>query len=98
MQPTSNFPVPTLSMDEKIERFIELETERRELEARLKELKEEITPLHDQVLTHFEQTGTEKIRRGGLTLYIHRQLWCRAIDGDYERGCAALKAAGLEDL
>lgn len=98
MIPGSNFPVPALSMDEKIERFIELETERRELEARLKELKEEITPLHDQVLTHFEQTGTEKIRRGGLTLYIHRQLWCRAIDGDYERGCAALKAAGLEDL
>lgn len=98
MIPGSDFPVPTLSMDEKIERFIELETERRELEARLKELKEEITPLHEQVLTYFEQTGTSKIKRSGLTLYVHRQLWARPIDGDYERGCAALKAAGLEDM
>jgi hypothetical protein len=98
MQPISDFPVPTLTMDEKIERFIELETERRELEARLKEVKEEIAPLHEQVLTYFEQTGTSKIKRSGLTLYVHRQLWARPIDGDYERGCAALKAAGLEDM
>jgi hypothetical protein len=98
MQPISDFPVPTLTMDEKIEQFIELETERRELEARLKEVKEEIAPLHEQVLTYFEQTGTSKIKRSGLTLYVHRQLWARPIDGDYERGCAALKAAGLEDM
>lgn len=87
-----------LTMEEKIDRFIELETERRVLEARLKDIKEEIEPIHQDVLTHFEQTGTEKIRRGGLTVYIHRQLWARAIDGDYERGCAALRAAGLGDL
>ena len=87
-----------LTMEEKLDRFIELETERRILEARLKDIKEEIAPLHEAVLEHFSQTGTEKIRRGGLTLYIHRQLWARAIDGDYERGCAALRAAGLEDL
>jgi hypothetical protein len=98
MQPISDFPVPTLTMDEKIEQFIELETERRELEARLKEVKEEIAPLHEQVLTYFEQTGTSKIKRSGLTLYVHRQLWASPIDGDYERGCAALKAAGLEDM
>lgn len=89
---------PPVTTEEALDRFIELESERKYLEARLKEVKEEIAPLHERVLNYFEESGTEKIRRGGMTLYLHSQLWARPIDGDYERGCEALRAAGMEDL
>ena len=81
----------------KLNRFVELEKQRRDLETRLKALKEETTKLKESILSDFEEAGMSKTVVEGMTVYVHRQLWASAIDSDYERACQALKSAGLND-
>ena len=80
----------------KLKRFVELEKERREVETRLKSIKEEAKSLTEAILGDFEEAGMTKATIDGVTVYVQRTLWAKALEGDYERACEALRQAGLD--
>lgn len=82
------------------QRFAELETRKKELEAELNEVKKELDEIGGEngyLLDQMIQAGVEKLNVNGRTLYIHRQLWAGAVDGDYDAACDGLEEAGLGD-
>jgi hypothetical protein len=81
-----------------LDRFVEVTNELRELDNRSKELRSEREGLEQELLSEFEELGSSSIRLQGKTVYVHRQLWANARDGDYDRACAALIEAGLGEF
>lgn len=96
-EPTAAQPQGPTPEQQRALRFTEIEHERRTLEDRLKVLKKEKAKLEPQILADFEAGKVQNSRVNGLLIYLHRQLWASAKDGDRARACAALKAAGLGD-
>jgi len=80
----------------KLARFVEIEKARRELETRLEELKAERATLEEELLRQFQESGIDSMRVDGMTVYLKREIWAGAKDGDYERACRALREAGLD--
>jgi hypothetical protein len=79
----------------KLRHYVELEKERRDHESRLNSIKESIAQIEDDLLKDFEKDGISKATVDGLTIYIHRQLWASAKDGNYEQACEALRKCGM---
>lgn len=82
---------------DKLARFAELSARKRELQEELKQTNTELGVLEEQLLPQFENAGVQNMRINGMTVFIHRQIWAGAEDGDTERAVDALKAAGLTD-
>lgn len=82
------------ALDDKLD---ELETQKTVIEEQIKELKRQMRPYEEQLLLFFSEHGVNNIKLHGKTLYIHRQLWARPLDGDYERACKVLRDIGLDE-
>ena len=78
-------------------KLVKLTLAKRELDAKLKEAKEEIKAAEEAVLSVFGQLGVSAVTVDGYTLSPHIQLWAGA-GGDYPTACAALVEAGLGDF
>jgi hypothetical protein len=78
-----------------LRKFIELTRRRRELEEQLDDVKQEIAVLEQSLIDQFAQEGINRVSMDGATVYLKRELWASARDGDWQRACAALKEAGL---
>lgn len=85
------------TMQDRLRLFVYHSNQKRLLEAKLKEVKAEADALEAKLLKDFEDSGTDKVRVDGVTVYLHRQLWAGAVDGDKEAACAAIKAAGFAE-
>jgi hypothetical protein len=83
---------------EKLHRFTELETRRRQLQEELRAVDAESLELEAELLSEFERAGIQNMKVNGVTVYLHRQVWANAREGDYDRACAALLDAGLPEL
>jgi len=81
-------------------RFVELEKERKGLDAHLKAVKEKIVPVKEAILTQVFEAGIpfQNITLDGMTVYLHRQLWASAKTGQKEMLIEALKSAGLVEF
>lgn len=75
----------------------EMETKKAQIEEQIKEIKTKMRPYEDQLLELFAENEVNNIRIQGKTLYIHRQLWARPLDGDYEKACKVLREVGLDE-
>lgn len=84
-----------MNLQEQIRSFHELETERRELESQLKDLKKRQEQLKVHLIEAFADNGIQSINVDGLTVYLHRQIWASASGPE---AMAALKEVGLDDL
>jgi len=82
---------------DKLTEWVELEKRRRELKEELAQIEERQKELEEPVMDFMAQMGLERVRINGMTVYIRRELWAGAVDGDYEKACKALKEAGLGD-
>ena len=83
--------------------FGDLLTRKRNLEKQVRELSGEMEalqrPLQEQMINEGLDSLPINLPDGGkMTLYLHRQMWARAKEGDRGAVVAALKMAGLEDL
>lgn len=86
-----------------VHRYTTLIRRKRELEVELNQVRdalgetEESGPgeLEKRVLEHLSEQGIQSMRVDGFTVYLHHTLWAGAADGDWDRACAALRAAGL---
>ena len=81
----------------KLQRFVELEKQKKETENQLDSIKDELAALDADLQQEFIEAGIQSIRCNGRTVYIHRQFWAGMVDGDRPRAMAALRAAGLND-
>lgn len=86
--------------------YVELIHRKRELESQLRQVKEQLGEtegsgpgaMERRALEYFGQNGVQSLKLNGMTLYVNRQLWAHAKDGDFVAGCLALKEAGLGDF
>src|SRR5688500_9612725 len=84
--------------NDRVRRFVALEKERRELEARLKMIEEEAAPLKDQIADEYEEDGRQRETVDGMTVYLSYATYASAKDGDMKRLVDALKRHGMGDL
>lgn len=94
----SDDSVPIDPLKQKVRRYVQLEKERRELEARLALIEDEERPLKEQIAEAFEESGTQRERVDGLTVYLAYKTYARPKDGDMQRLCDALRNCGMDDL
>ena len=78
--------------------FIEATKLKKDLDARLKDATADLKGYEEELLQHFEGLGVESLSAGDTTVYLHRQLWARAKDGNKEAVIHALKGTELEDM
>lgn len=79
--------------------IIELTERKRSLESEARLLKDQLEPLHRQLLEEFADQGLTSARHAasGKLVYVSRKTWARAAGGDKTRAYDALISAGLED-
>ena len=80
------------------QRFVALALEKKELKTKISHVQNEMSELEESILTHFEQASIDKLTILGVTLYVHRQLWASAKDGDKQRAVKALQMAGMDEF
>lgn len=82
-----------------LDQFVAATERKRKLEADLRVVKDEITPLTEQLLEQFAEEGVSGKRHAatGRLVSITRKVWARAAGGDKTAASAALKKAGLGD-
>lgn len=79
-----------------LRRFVALTKRKRELEAKLDEVKAELVDLEAEVLRVFEECGIERITVDGMTLFLRRELWAsKREDVSWEEACRKLIEAGF---
>ena len=79
----------------KLDRYVELSKKLKKMKADAEDIGAEMGGLEEALLEQFAQTGTQSIKTsGGATIYIHKQLWASAQDGDSERLIKSLRKAG----
>lgn len=83
---------------DKLKEYVELDARKRRLNDELSDVKERLAKLESDLLTTFEEIGMQNTRIDGTTVYVHRQLWANAKDGDRHRAVAALKRSGLTEM
>lgn len=80
--------------------FIELNNEKRRIDARKREIETRLSQIEDEVRHTLIEMGDEdnpgSMKLAGSTIYLARELWARPKDGDREATATALKAAGLD--
>ena len=81
-------------------RFVALEKAKRDLEARLDAVKEEQKAVEETIFREVFEAGFvfQSITLDGMTVYLHRQLWAGAKQGEKEGLIYALKESGLVDM
>lgn len=85
--------------DANLSSFVKYDRLRRTLDEKLKKVKIELERLEPLVLSHFERTGTDRVKRGGLTVYLRRQLWAGRQDGvTNEMAVEVLVANGMPEF
>lgn len=84
--------------DALLDRIILIDAERASVKARGEELLEERLKIEAILLDQFGESGTESIKKPTGTIFLRRQLWAKAKDGDKVRALAALKKAKMKEF
>lgn len=82
----------------RLARYAELSKQRKLREAEVENIMEEMKQLEAELLPQFEQLGMQSSKVAGVTIYIARELWASALDGDHDKANKALEEAGLGNL
>jgi uncharacterized protein YeeX (DUF496 family) len=88
-----------MSSDTVVEQLVELQQRKNALQSELAGINKHISNVEQQVLDQFIEGGVQSLKTAaGQTVYIHKQIWANAKDGDYDRACDALVVAGYGEL
>lgn len=88
----------TSSVDtDALRRYVALTRRKRTIKAEEKEINQQLEKLEQQLLAQFEHSGLDATRLDGHTVYLQRQIFANARDGDQQRAVEALHAVGLDD-
>lgn len=87
---------------EQLSKFAALHIRKKDLEAEVKMLSEEMALIEAQMINIFTEEGVKAVKvitpHGLRTCSLKRQLWTGATNGDWERACRALKESEDEAL
>ena len=79
--------------------FKKLAERKRELEASLREVKNQMAAEQEPLLDELAESGLRSAKlEDGSTIYIHRSVFVGAKDTDYDRACDALADAGMGEF
>lgn len=86
-------------MSDHLARFVELEKERRQIEDRLEEIKQETNYLQGLILDEWADRGQQNANLAGMTVYIAHDFYCNKRP-EYDQGevCRRLADEGLGRL
>ena len=90
----------TLDLAQLCDSFAELAVERSEHESNLDTVKGKMDELSKLILQRMQETGISRLRssKHERTIFLRRQLWAKAKEGDKEAAMGALREAGLGDM
>lgn len=80
------------------ERWAAWEAERRQLEARLEHVKDQLQALDEPLRAAIIEADVKppyRVEKYGLTVSVRQELWPGPKDGDMDALCSALRASGL---
>lgn len=80
---------------ELLKEFVDLQKLKADLDAELESCKKRLAEIEPILLDQFSQNSTSKVTAHGRTVYVHRQLWAKAKDGDKQAVIEALRASSL---
>jgi hypothetical protein len=78
-----------------LKEFVALEDEKADIKARLRAIESRLGELDESLTKQFLDDGIQSTRIDGRTVYLHRDIYASAKDGDKEAVVAALKACDL---
>ena len=92
-----------------LQRYVSMDLEIKELEAKAKELKKEKDKIEEQLIDGMVDAGIQNMKIGDRTVYIRTQLWASAPDledpmtgevvgKDWDTALAAMKAYGYSNM
>lgn len=87
----------TLSDGDLYAELAEFQKGRRAAKDALAAIEKKCNDLGAEALERMIASGTQSVKTHGVTLYVHRQLWVGAKDGNHGRACVALEDAGLKE-
>ena len=80
-----------LATKTKLKPYVELIKKKTLLEEQLRDVKARLDELEPQIAESFQKEGVQSTNVDGYTVYLNRQLWAGAANGDKEAMFAALK-------
>ncbi len=75
--------------------FVSLENRKKELDAQLKAVNQQLVELEELLVPQFVEDGVQNITCDGRVVYLRTDVYASAKDGDREAVVAALKASEL---
>jgi predicted nuclease with TOPRIM domain len=78
-----------------LKEFVALEGEKSDLKTRLKAIESRLGELDESLTKQFIEDGIQSTRIDGRTVYLHRDIYASAKDGDKEAVIVALKECDL---
>lgn len=87
----------------KVKQYAELTSKKREVQKMLDDLNGTLAKLEEELLEEYTDEGVSSLKvdtsEGRFTVFPRRELWAGREEGvDNDAACAALRAAGLDDL
>jgi aryl carrier-like protein len=82
----------------RLQEFARLALRKRELEAELREVQDQMARLEAELVEEFVAAGLQHVRVGGLVVYLTQEVYAAPVNGDHERLAEALARLGLDDL
>lgn len=67
-------------MNDQVKQFIALDKTKRELKDQLKHIESQMASLEEPVLSHMQDTGTQRLTCDGLTVHINRRVFASCVD------------------
>ena len=86
-----------MSILKNVQRFAELQQEKRELKDQISDVDQELKDLERHILDHFAESGVQSMKTDQGTVYMRRDLYA-SLDGDRGDAMEALVSEGLEDF
>ena len=86
---------PTIEL---LQKFIQLQYDKKGLEEELEEIKGSLKTISDQAIELMAENGVQKTTIEGNTVYIHEQIWASINPEDKEAAFEAMRANDLGDL
>ena len=85
-----------MQLADHLETFVALENRKRELEAQVKEIKEEQAQISEVLIDAMLDADIQSFKVSGKTVYLHSQIWAKVEDKD--KAMALLQETGYGDL
>lgn len=80
-----------------LKKFLRLTRDKKALDVKLEKVKQDLKESEKVLRAQFEKAGLDSTKVDGTTIYLHRQVWARAKDGDRGAVLVALRETEMDE-